>query len=211
MTTRIKTCVAYIIKQRVSRLDVLRRTAALAAGVAASDVACADVLPMVRRQIERALGGWRGSTVSGYLRGDETTRRANFRCGKQSLEELCVLLSTSALKPKRVLTLSHVLSLKSVKEVGNIAKTAKALLALDHTPLVYKVACCLYAVGQGGPLKVLADACSVGVSTLRKWLRLFAEGVMKYVKPVYMPAKPMDPQTRNHVCLLYTSPSPRDS
>ena len=97
------------------------------------------------------------------------------------------------------LTLSHVLSLKSVKEVGNIARTAKALLALDHPPLVYKVACCLYAVGQGGPLKVLADACSVGVSTLRTWLQLFAEGVMKYVKPVYMPAKPMDPQTRNHV------------
>ena len=68
MMMRFMMCVAYIMKQRCTRLAVLRRTAALAAGVAAVEVACADV-PVARQHIDRALGGWRGSTVSGYLRG----------------------------------------------------------------------------------------------------------------------------------------------
>ena len=201
---RFMMCVAYIMKQRCARLAVLRRTAALAAGVAAVEVACADV-PVARQHIDRALGGWRGSTVSGYLRGADKTLRQNFRCGQVSLNDVCVLLSASALKPKMNLTLSHVLSLKSVKVSGSIARTAKALLALDKPTLRYKVACCLYVVGHGGPVKVLADACSVGVSTLRKWLRQFAEGVMKFLKPVYMPAKPMDSQTRDHVQQQFAS------
>lgn len=36
----------------------------------------------------------------------------------------------------------------------------------------FKLAACLYAMGQGGRMKVLADACSLGVSTLRRWLEL---------------------------------------
>ena len=35
----------------------------------------------------------------------------------------------------------------------------------------------MYALGQGGPIKCLADAGSVGESALRKYLALFADGV----------------------------------
>ena len=39
-----------------------------------------------RRVVERALGAWRGSTISGYLRGDEKTYLENFRCSKQKFD-----------------------------------------------------------------------------------------------------------------------------
>ena len=38
--------------------------------------------PRERRKVERALAAWRGSTISGYLRGDEQSYLENFRCSK---------------------------------------------------------------------------------------------------------------------------------
>ena len=48
----------------------------------------------------------------------------------------------------------------------------------------------MYALTQGGPVKVKADACSVGTSTLRCYLHDFCDAVIKYVRPQYMPARP---------------------
>jgi len=48
-----------------------------------------------RRDVERALGKWRGSTMSGYLRGDDTTYLANFRCSKLRFDDLLAKLRGS--------------------------------------------------------------------------------------------------------------------
>ena len=50
-----------------------------------------------RRHITRALGRWRGSTIKGYLHGDERTCKENFRCSKQRLQDLVEKLRHSAL------------------------------------------------------------------------------------------------------------------
>ena len=48
-------------------------------------------------------------------------------------------------------------------------------------------------------MKVLADACALGRPTLRRWLHQFAAAVLKYIRPVYMPGKPMEADERQHV------------
>ena len=78
-------------------------------------------------------------------------------------------------------------------------QTAKAREIKDPPPLRYKVAVALYAMGQGGPLKVLADAASIGKSTLRKYLEQFADACTHRIKPTYMPGKPWSPQEREAV------------
>jgi hypothetical protein len=45
----------------------------------------------------------------------------------------------------------------------------------------------LYATGQGGPVKVLGDAASIGVSTLHKYLEQYADACTTHLKPIYMP------------------------
>ena len=60
----------------------------------------------------------------------------------------------------------------------------------DPPHLRFRVACCLYAMGQGGRLKVCADAASIGESTLRGYLERFCAAVVATVRPVYMPSTP---------------------
>ena len=74
--------------------------------------------------------------------------------------------------------------------------TRKALQAKDPPTLRYKVAMCLYALMQEGSVKVKADVGSIGQSTLRGWLKQFADGVMKVVKPIYMPTTPHTEEER---------------
>ena len=57
----------------------------------------------------------------------------------------------------------------------------------------------MYALAFGGPTKVLADAASIGESTLRKWLEQFSDGCAMYVKPVYMPGAPWGDVERGYV------------
>ena len=73
--------------------------------------------------------------------------------------------------------------------------TRKATEALDPPTLRYKVATCLYAMGHGGSVKTIADAASIGKSTLKVWLEDFSDGVTQRVKPLYMPGKPWDAET----------------
>ena len=54
----------------------------------------------------------------------------------------------------------------------------------------------MYALGHGGPLKVLADVASIGESTLRKYLHLFVQAVVSHIKPIYMPGQPFGREDR---------------
>ena len=75
----------------------------------------------------------------------------------------------------------------------------------DPLPTSFKLAACLYAFGQGGPIKTLADACSIGKSTLRKWLNQFCSAAMTHLRPLYMPAKPFTAEERCAVAGQFAS------
>ena len=60
-----------------------------------------------RRTISRALGRWRGSTIKGYLHGDERTCKENFRCSKQRLHDLVEKLRHSVLDKASERTRPH--------------------------------------------------------------------------------------------------------
>ena len=123
-----------------------------------------------RRVVERALGAWRGSTISGYLRGDEKTYLENFRSSKEKFDAVVALLEHTPIDRKAVRA-------SASTDWRKTRRVLKAGDVLDPPSLRYKVAVCLYAIGQGGPIKPLADACSIGKSTLRKYLDQFADGV----------------------------------
>ena len=55
-----------------------------------------------RRVVKRALGKWRGSTISGYLGGDEKTYLENFRCSKQKFAAVVALLEHTPIDRKEV-------------------------------------------------------------------------------------------------------------
>lgn len=140
-----------------------------------------------RRTEQRALGKWRGSTLSGYLRNDEKSRRDNFRASDNRLDTLVKLLQNSELAGTGW---RNVLQQNRGRRV-----TRKATEALDPPTLRYKVATCLYAMAHGGVLKTIADAASIGKSTLKLWLEQFSDGVTKHVKPLHMPGTPWDAET----------------
>mgnify|MGYP002629707147 CR=1 FL=1 len=163
-----------------------------AAAAAVALVACEDSKEKGARRTEvRALGKWRGSTLSGYLNNDDTSRLNNFRCRGKRLDDLVELLRPSQLAGADD---GNVQTLSRGRRV-----TRKARECVDPPTLRYKVATCMYAMAFGGPVKVIADAASIGESTLRKWLEQFSDGVAKCVKPVYMPGKPWSEEERRQV------------
>ena len=89
---RMKICATYIAKQRASRQNLLIRVAALVASQICVDEEAIEGSPVERRFVVRALGKWRGSTLSGYLNhGDELTYKCNPRCTSATLNSLCEL------------------------------------------------------------------------------------------------------------------------
>ena len=148
--------------------------------------------PRERRKVERALAAWRGSTISGYLRGDEQSYLENFRCSKLLFATVDALLEDTPLDRKAVRA-------SASTDWRKTRRAMKAVEALDPPSRRYKVAVCLYAMGQGGPIKPLADACSIGKSTLRKYLEQFADSVRVRIKPIYMPSKPWSEEERKAV------------
>ena len=183
----------YKLIQR-KRAQAVAEASALAAARLAMDILAGDpeALAVVKaaaaprdqssaepiRKVERARGKWRGSTLSGYLRGDDKTYVFNFRCTKRRLGELAKLLEGSQFDP-------------AVALAKTPARLRAAQAALDHPTLTYKVATCMYSLGHGGPVKVLADSASIGKTTLLSWLGEFCEAVIKVLKPLYMPGRPM--------------------
>ena len=168
-------------QQAVRAVQDLLQNAAVAASVLAATSTGAEE---DRRAVERALGKWRGSTVAGYLRGDDTTYLENFRMSKHRFDVLTSLLAGSQLD----LSSNRTSFVPRVK--GRTTK--KATEWRDPPNLRFKLAMCMYALGQSGSTKVKADVGSIGESTLRAWLALFAECVMRHMKPTYMPGGAMN-------------------
>ena len=90
-----------------------------------------------RRTVERATGRWRGSTLAGYLRGDNVTCMQNFRCSKVRFEDLVSRLRHSGLD---VATERHRHQLRA-----GAARLKKANEVFDPPTLRFKVAACMYA------------------------------------------------------------------
>ena len=172
----------------MSRLKQQMAQDLLNAGVTALVMASTACVDSARRTEQRALGKWRGSTLSGYLRNDEKSRKDAFRASDNRLDTLVTLLQDTKLAGT---------GWRNVLQPADRGRkvTRKATEARDPPTLRYKVATCLYAMAHGGTLKTIADAASIGKSTLRLWLEDFSDGVTKRVKPVYMPGTPWDPET----------------
>ena len=146
-----------------------------------------------RRTVNRALAKWRGSTLSGYLRdGDDQTYLLNFRCTRKRFDAIVDGLRDSHLDapPEK---------LPGSTDWRKVRRTARARAITDPPSRRYKVAVALYATGQGGVVKVLADAASIGVSTLRKYLEQYADACTLRLKPIYMPGTPWSPEHRQAV------------
>lgn len=169
-----------------------------------SDAAKARFLMMVaegdcyrtRRVVERAMGKWRGSTISGYLRCDEQTYESNFRMNRDTFDKLLGLLqSTEFVKKDEA---KHARPRRS-KQRRSADSAAFARAHTDPPSTRFKLAVCLYAMAQGGRFKLIGDAASVDKSTVRVWMSVFCMAVMRAVKPVYMPGKPFSPYERSAV------------
>ena len=182
---------------RQLELTLLRdQEAALAAVVMAASSDDGDGKEK-RRSVERAAGKWRGSTLAGYLRGDDCTFLENVRCTKLRFDDLVQRLRHSYLDVAEERS-DHL-------PRAGAARVKKAHQARDWPDLGFKVGACLYALGHGGPIKVLADVASLGASTLRKYLRLFADAVITHLKPTFMPLKPFSIEAREAVVGQFAS------
>ena len=172
----------------MSRLKQQMAQDLLNAGVTALVMASTACVDSARRTEQRALGKWRGSTLSGYLRNDEKSRKDAFRASDNRLDTLVTLLQDTKLAGT---------GWRNVLQPADRGRkvTRKATEVRDPPTLRYKVATCLYAMAHGGTLKTIADAASIGKSTLRLWLEDFSDGVTQRVKPLYMPGTPWDPET----------------
>lgn len=150
-----------------------------------------------RRHVRRAEGKWRGSTVGGYWAdGDDITFRKNFRLSRASFDLLHYMLLDSAiaadLEDERSIQVREEYegegACSSHMHMRNA--TCYCRSCVDPPTTSYKIATCLYAMGQGGPLKNTADSASLGVSTVRCWLEQFCAAILTKVKPLYMPCTP---------------------
>lgn len=154
--------------QEQRRLQIQRgqlETSLLMGGVAFS-------FPAPRREVIRAEGGWRGSTLHGYLDyGDEIQYKKKFRVTRKTLEYITEkLCSTGYVKDS--------LCRDPAKRV-----TAR-----------YKVACCMYYMAHGcGDYGMMADVASIGDSTLELYVADFTEGVIQVLCPIFMAQKPPSP------------------
>ena len=167
--------------------------------VAALSAVDAEETTAPRRQVQRALGKWRGSTVGGYVNGDDQTYKVNFRCSRETFGLLHgLLLDTRFATAAETRPVWHAAQLSGLrKRYRTRVITAHKMTAIRDPPdLRFKLAACLYVFGQGGVLKPLADACSVGKSTLRGWLEQFSHAVIDVLKPLYMPARPFTAEER---------------
>ena len=135
--------------------------------------AVAFSFPAPRREITRAEGGWRGSTLHGYLdHGDDIQYKLKFRVTRDTLEYITEKLSSSGY----------------VKD-NHCRDPAKQMTAR------FKVACCMYFMAHGcGEYGIVADVASIGDSTLEAYVADFTEGVTKVLCPIlYMPQTPPSP------------------
>ena len=67
---------------------------------------CAADESSERRHVQRNSGKWRGSTISGYLRGDDQTYVENFRMNSATFDKLLALLTFARVSQEAPLTQS---------------------------------------------------------------------------------------------------------
>jgi hypothetical protein len=60
-------------------------------------------------------------------------------------------------------------------------------------PVAFKLGVVLYVLASGASFKATSDAAGVGISTVRKWCKLFTTVCCAVLKPKYMPAQPPAP------------------
>lgn len=152
-------------KQAMRRRKRLRiKLAALVAALEAQETRCA------RRKINRGTDGWAGSTINDYVTtGDVHTYKLNFRVTR---ETFCMMSNK--------LSSAGYLCTNACRDPGKRITSQ------------FKLGVCLYFMaGHGkGDMKAVADAASIGRSTMLKYLDEFCMGVFRVLKPVYMSSKP---------------------
>ena len=145
------------VRQQLQQFLVDGQQQALAAVVMAAQATEEEA---GRRTVERAAGKWRGSTIGGYLRGDNRTYLENFRCSRHHFKDL------SSRSCATVAWTNHVL------RVG-AARFQKAH-GMRDAPVQ---SCSMHVCSRAcGPLKVLA-------LTLRAYLE---RGWREYPAQVYL-------------------------
>ena len=177
--TRNTSRLALLLQAEQAVVDHLQKAAAAVAMLAALQEAEKP------RVVERAAGKWRGSTLAGYLGGDDITSVENFRCTKAQFEIIVNGLAGSALELAEERT-------EFVACRGK-RRTRKAREKKDPADMRFRVAACMYSLGQEGSIKVKADVASIGHATLRRWLHAFGDACMSHLKPTYMSGEPFPP------------------
>jgi hypothetical protein len=121
-----------------------------------------------RQKIERADGGWRGSTLNGYLvHGNDSIYRKNFRVTKHTF---------------------HVL-LGQLKG-GGFCQDNRARNPAKQQTGRFKLGTSLYFFAQGTGWKAAGDCASLGESTVKKYVDHFIDGTFQVLRPIYMPKTP---------------------
>ena len=130
------------VRQQLQQFLVDGQQQALAAVVMAAQATEEEA---GRRTVERAAGKWRGSTIGGYLRGDNRTYLENFRCSRHHFKDL------SSRSCATVAWTNHVLRVGAARfQQAHEMRDAPVQSCSMH---VCSRAC--------GPLKVLANVASI--------------------------------------------------
>ena len=191
------------------RAKLLQQQRSAELHVALLVAASGERVRVARAKIDRVTGGWRCSTLSGYLRGGDDIYKKNFRMTRESFDALLVIVQKTAFAAfvtddERVRDYYEMDPLHRPKLWG-----ARALFlanaARDHPDTRYKLAACLYLMGQGGRLKQVADVASQGESSLRRWIGEFCDAVVSEVAPIYMSRKPFTAEERQAISGQFAS------
>ena len=127
---------------------------------------------------------WLGSTMAGYLDGDEQAFRRYFRVSRRQF----ALLHDSI----RTFPMWQTVSDDRLTPAQR-RRDQRRRFALAHATTRFRVATCLYVYAHGGPLIHTSGVASVGEQTVRDWLRWFGVAVIACVRPLYMPTTPPSP------------------
>ena len=122
-----------------------------------------------RRSIARADNGWQGSTMHGYLEhGDDITYKQKFRVTRATFDYIHEKLQSTGY----------------IKD-SNCRNSALRISAR------FKVAVSLYFLAHGCcDTDMVGDVASLGASTVELYLKMFCDGVLQVLRPIYMPATP---------------------
>ena len=132
---------------------------------------------------DAAVGRWMGSTMSGYMQGDEQSFRLYFRVSQRQFGLLHDLIRSFPMWTRSTRA-------DDTRTPAQRRRDTQRRLSLAHATSRFRVACCLYVYAHGGPLIHTSGVASVGVQTIRDWLRWFGTAIIACVRELYMPSTP---------------------